>query len=89
MKALLGIVILSTAAIYAHEIPQDLIADNKPNLYDQQQIQANQPYNQSPSDVMSRQGSYFYYPPDRGPSYNNNYYYYQQPSNSQYYGYPQ
>jgi|GEM_PF-6074548 len=83
--AVLGL-LLVTASLSAQIVDDQLIADDKPNLYDRQQIRANQPYNQSPGNYyyqgspQGTQGSYFYYPPDRGgynpnaPARNNSYY---------------
>lgn len=85
--ALLGMLAIGTT-LSAHMVPdEELIADDKPNLYDRQQLRASQPYNQNAyyyqGSAQGTQGSYFYPPPDRGgynpnyPAANPNTYYYQ------------
>lgn len=76
LVAVLGMLAVATS-LSAHMVPdEELIADDKPNLYDRQQIRASQPYNQGTyyyqGSAQSTQGSNFYWPPERG-GYNPNY----------------
>lgn len=75
LVALLGMMAIASS-LSAHMMEEDLIADDKPNMYDRQQIRASQPYNQGSyyyqGSAQGTQGSNFYPPPDRG-GYNPNY----------------
>lgn len=86
LVAVLGVLAIGSS-LGAHVIPEDELIADKPNLYDRQQIRASQPYYQGnyyyQGSAQGTQGSYFYWPPERGgynpnyPAANPNTYYYQ------------
>lgn len=91
MYKISGLTILAaltiTSALHAEQQqnPQNLVADIQPNLYDRQQMQQRQMYNQSGQYYYSQgpSGSYFY---NQAPG--NQPYYYNQPQPNQPYNQP-
>jgi hypothetical protein len=83
---MLGMLLLGTAWVHADSQPQqgapsgqpteeELIADEKPNMYDRQQIRERQMYNQD--DNFGGSGNYYY---NQGSSGSSSSYYYNSPA---------